>query len=181
MEGEACTECGTLDCAGDGGVGVGEGLGADVKTGAVSDLSVTEGDGGAALFDAGSVGTVGTGAGAAAAGGAATMAATTATSTINTTAPSDNLSPKATLISLTTPSADDGTSIVALSLSSDTNESSFLIVSPTFTKISITGMSLKSPMSGTFTSTRFDNQSLLNILFSRAAGMFLVDEIVQLG
>ena len=50
------------------------------------------------------------------------------------------------------PAAGDGTSIVALSDSSVTSESSAATVSPGFTKISMTGMSLKSPMSGTLTS-----------------------------
>ncbi len=43
--------------------------------------------------------------------------------------------------------------MVALSDSSVTSESSALTVSPTLTSNSITGTSLKSPMSGTFTST----------------------------
>ena len=43
----------------------------------------------------------------------------------------------------------DGTSIVALSDSSVTSASSALTVSPAFTSTSMTGMSLKSPMSGT--------------------------------
>src|SRR6185369_11613966 len=52
-----------------------------------------------------------------------------------------------------TPAAVDGTSIVALSDSSEQIGSSSLIVSPTLTNSSITGTSLKSPMSGTLTST----------------------------
>jgi len=46
----------------------------------------------------------------------------------------------------------EGTSIVALSDSSVTSESSFLTASPGFTRTSMTGMSLKSPMSGTLIS-----------------------------
>ena len=57
-----------------------------------------------------------------------------------------------TLISLTVP-ARDGTSIVALSDSSSTSGSSLATVSPAFTSTLITGTSLKSPMSGTFTSS----------------------------
>jgi hypothetical protein len=66
--------------------------------------------------------------------------------------PSETLSPILTRISLTVPASGDGTSIVALSDSSVTSDCSFSTVSPTFTLISMTGMSLKSPISGTFTS-----------------------------
>ena len=55
-------------------------------------------------------------------------------------------------VDFTTPACVEGTSIVALSLSSVTRESSFLILSPGFTSSSMTGTSLKSPMSGTLTS-----------------------------
>src|SRR6266576_648355 len=67
-------------------------------------------------------------------------------------APSLTLSPTLSLTSLSTPPTGAGTSIVALSDSSDTSESSGLTWSPAFTITSITGTSLKSPMSGTFTS-----------------------------
>jgi hypothetical protein len=50
------------------------------------------------------------------------------------------VSPTLTLISLTTPATDDGTSMVALSLSSVTRPWSFLTVSPTATSTSMTGM-----------------------------------------
>ena len=50
------------------------------------------------------------------------------------------------------PAAGEGTSIVALSDSSVTSESSAATVSPGFTSTSMTGTSLKSPMSGTLTS-----------------------------
>ena len=72
---------------------------------------------------------------------------------MTTTAPSLTLSPSLTFTSLTTPAADDGTSIVALSDSSVTSASSTFTVSPTLTKMSMTGTESKSPMSGTFTST----------------------------
>ena len=70
------------------------------------------------------------------------------------TAPSLTLSPSLTRISCTTPDSGAGTSIVALSDSSETSGSSAFTLSPTLTKISITGTSLKSPMSGTRTSAR---------------------------
>ena len=49
--------------------------------------------------------------------------------------------------------------MVALSLSSETSGSSALMASPTLTWISITGTSLKSPMSGTLTSIAIDPSS----------------------
>ncbi|MNE99736.1 hypothetical protein D3C80_1984590 [compost metagenome] len=79
------------------------------------------------------------GAGAAAAGWAASLSATSISAT---TLPSDRLSPSLTLISLTTPATEDGTSMVALSLSSVTRPWSFFTVSPTATSTSITGISL---------------------------------------
>src|SRR5580765_3452733 len=60
-------------------------------------------------------------------------------STIATTVPSEISSPSLTLISLTTPATDDGTSIVALSDSSVTRPWSLATVSPAFTSTSITG------------------------------------------
>src|SRR5205823_5971767 len=66
--------------------------------------------------------------------------------------PSLTLSPTLSLRSLTTPADGDGTSIVALSDSSVTSGSSGLTVSPVLTNTSMTGTSLKSPMSGTLTS-----------------------------
>ena len=50
------------------------------------------------------------------------------------------------------PAEGAGTSIVALSLSSVISGSSALTASPTLTLMSMIGTSLKSPMSGTFTS-----------------------------
>src|SRR5206468_12391032 len=61
-------------------------------------------------------------------------------------------SPTLTFNSFTTPPSGAGTSIVALSDSSVTSGSSPLTVSPALTCTSITGTSLKSPMSGTRTS-----------------------------
>ena len=68
------------------------------------------------------------------------------------TEPSLTLSPSLTRTSRTVPAAGAGTSIVALSDSSVTSESSAFTTSPGLTKISMTGMSLKSPMSGTLIS-----------------------------
>jgi hypothetical protein len=58
-------------------------------------------------------------------------------------------------ISFTTPASGDGISIVALSDSSEMSDCSFATVSPGFTRISMTSTPLKSPMSGTLTSTSF--------------------------
>ena len=49
-----------------------------------------------------------------------------------------------------------------------TSESSFFTVSPGFTSTSITGTSLKSPMSGTFTSMAANSFSSLFVLRARA-------------
>src|SRR3954463_8285647 len=68
------------------------------------------------------------------------------------TLPSLTLSPSLIRTSVIFPANGDGTSIVALSDSSVTSESSALTLSPAFTSTSMTGMSLKSPMSGTLTS-----------------------------
>ena len=66
--------------------------------------------------------------------------------------PALTLSPTLTFSSAITPATGAGTSIVALSLSRTSSESSFFTASPGLTSSSMTGMSLKSPMSGTFTS-----------------------------
>src|SRR6187402_2305236 len=79
-------------------------------------------------------------------------AADSAASSINTSVPSETLSPTLTLISLTTPDFGAGTSIVALSDSSAISGSSALTLSPGLTMISMIGISLKSPISGTLTS-----------------------------
>ena len=65
--------------------------------------------------------------------------------------PSLTLSPILTRIFSTVPPAGAGTSMVALSDSSVSSGSSALIASPSLTRISMIGTSLKSPMSGTFT------------------------------
>jgi len=79
-------------------------------------------------------------------------AADSAASSINTSVPSETLSPTLTLISLTTPDFGAGTSIVALSDSSAISGSSAVTLSPGLTRISMIGISLKSPISGTLTS-----------------------------
>src|SRR6185503_21059448 len=87
-----------------------------------------------------------------AAGAAAAVPAPSVASSVSTAVPSETLSPTLILSSFTTPATGDGTSIVALSDSSETSGSSLLTVSPGFTSTSITGTFLKSPMSGTLTS-----------------------------
>src|SRR6266576_674662 len=82
----------------------------------------------------------------------AAAAPVAAPSSVRITLPSLTLSPTLTLSSLTVPAAGEGTSIVALSDSRVTSESSAFTVSPGLTKTSMTGTSLKSPMSGTLTS-----------------------------
>jgi hypothetical protein len=62
-------------------------------------------------------------------------------------------SPILTLSSLSTPAADDGISIEALSDSTVISDCSTLMVSPGLTRTSMTETSLKSPMSGMRTST----------------------------
>ena len=74
--------------------------------------------------------------------GAAAAGAPPADSSTATTSPCDSASPSLTFSSLTTPSAVDGTSSVALSDSSVTRPWSFLTVSPTLTSTSITGTPL---------------------------------------
>src|SRR5438552_5004981 len=68
------------------------------------------------------------------------------------TDPWETLSPTLTRSSLMTPASEEGISIVALSDSSVMREASLATRSPGFTRTSMTSMSLKSPMSGTFTS-----------------------------
>jgi len=87
-------------------------------------------------------------------GGGAFAAAAPAplASRVISTLPSLTLSPTLARRSFTTPAAGDGTSIVALSDSSVTRESSGFTVSPGLTNTSMIGTSLKSPMSGTLTS-----------------------------
>src|SRR5690606_23818301 len=68
------------------------------------------------------------------------------------TEPCETLSPSLTFISFTVPAAGEGTSIVALSDSSSMSGSSSAMVSPALTMTEMIGTSVKSPMSGTFTS-----------------------------
>src|SRR5690606_6556600 len=70
-------------------------------------------------------------------------------STSTSADPCDTLSPTLTLIDLTTPPAEAGISIEALSDSTVIKLCSGLIVSPSDTRTSMTSTSLKSPMSGT--------------------------------
>src|SRR6187402_46575 len=72
--------------------------------------------------------------------------------TVTTTDPGDTLPPLATCTFSTTPLAVDGTSIVALSVSSVTSGVSKSTVSPGFTSTSMTDTESKLPMSGTLTS-----------------------------
>jgi hypothetical protein len=86
--------------------------------------------------------------------GAGTGAASTASvSSTASNEPSLTLSPSATLSSRTVPACDEGISIEALSDSTVTSDWSTSTRSPTLTSSSMTATSLKSPMSGTFTST----------------------------
>src|SRR5205823_8053242 len=112
--------------------------------------------GGAAAAAARGGAAAGLGEGVAAADGLALVACRAApapfVSSVRINPPSLTLSPTRSLRSFTTPADGDGTSIVALSDSSVTSASSGFTASPGFTNTSITGTSLKSPMSGTFTS-----------------------------
>src|ERR1700676_4305599 len=93
---------------------------------------------------------------AAAALGAACATASVAVVSVRILAPFETLSPTFTSTDLTTPASGDGTPIDAFSDSSVTSGDSFCTVSPGFTKTSMTGTSVKSPMSGTVTSTVCD-------------------------
>src|SRR5471032_304638 len=96
-----------------------------------------------------------TAAGAAAAGAAAATGAAAPPVAVTTSSgePSCTLSPTLTLMAVTTPAWLDGISMLALSDSTVISDWSTLIVSPTLTINSMTSTSLKSPMSGTLTST----------------------------
>jgi hypothetical protein len=91
--------------------------------------------------------TAGAGAGVGAAAGAEALSST------RTKSPMLILSPMPTLSSFTTPAWLLGISIEALSLSTVIKLCSARIVSPTLTSNSMMETSLKSPMSGTLTST----------------------------
>ena len=76
------------------------------------------------------------------------------------TVPSETVSPTLTFTSLTVPAAGLGTSIVALSDSSVTSDCSFsTLIADLHARLSMTGMSLKSPISGTFTSLQCRRRS----------------------
>ena len=127
-----------------------------------AEVVVTAGD-----ATAGALATVADGggkvAGAACAGaaGAATGAlATSAPSKIANKSPMLILSPNLTFSSFNTPACEEGISIEALSDSTVIKDCSTLMVSPDFTNTSITATSLKSPISGTFTSTNAISVSL---------------------
>ena len=91
-------------------------------------------------------------AGAAVAAGAGADAASL-TSSKSTKEPSATLSPSLTFNSFTTPLALLGISMLALSDSTVISDCSACTVSPGLTSNSMTSTSLKSPMSGTLTST----------------------------
>ena len=113
----------------------------------------------------------GTGAGAAATGaGAGAAAALSAVSSTSSTLPSATLSPIAIFSSFTTPACDDGISIEALSLSTVIRLCSAFTVSPGLTSSSMTATSLKSPMSGTLTSTVAMLFVSVGAVFRRTAG-----------
>src|SRR5207244_3208378 len=103
-----------------------------------------------------------TGAAGALAGVGAGAAAATPVDNVRISAPSATLSPTLTFSSAIVPPTGDGTSIVALSDSSVINGSSGFTVSPLFTCTSMTGTSLKSPMSGTSTLTSVAMMSVLD-------------------
>ena len=109
-------------------------------------------------------------AGAGAGTGAGAAAAVPVASTTRITEPSLTLSLTLTLMSFTTPACVDGISIEALSDSTMISPVSTAIVSPGLTITSITATSLKSPMSGTLTSTSWAMAANPSIRTARAAG-----------
>ena len=92
-------------------------------------------------------------------GGGVTGASPSAALSVMTALPSPTRSPTLISTASTVPSRSAGTSMVALSDSSVISGSSALIESPGLTWISITGTSLKSPMSGTLTSIAIGGSS----------------------
>src|SRR5437773_3336712 len=122
------------------------------STGAAAGLAGGAGSAAAAVFGEGAAEGAGTGA-SAFAPAAPPGAAAPVVSRVRKTLPSLTLSPTLTFNSLTVPADGAGTSIVALSDSSVTSGSSGFTTSPGLTKTSMTGTSLKSPMSGTLTAT----------------------------
>src|SRR5208282_1195900 len=105
------------------------------------------GAGGCSFGAESTVGAGGTTAGTSAAGTLSTASPLASISAIS--APSETLSLTLTLSSLTTPENGDGTSMVALSVSSVMSESFAFTVSPILTITSMISTSLKLPMSGT--------------------------------
>ena len=93
----------------------------------------------------------GAAAGASATAAGATSAAPSSESNTMISEPVDTLSPSTTLISLTIPAADAGTSIEALSPSTVIRDCSSSTLSPTLTRISVTSTS-SAPISGTLIS-----------------------------
>jgi hypothetical protein len=118
--------------------------------GAAAAAGLTAGAGEAAT-GAGALAVAAAGAAAAACAGAG--AAPAEPSRIAIRSPMLTVSPTLTFSSFSTPAADDGISIEALSDSTVISDWSAAIVSPGFTSSSMTATSLKSPMSGTLTST----------------------------
>src|SRR3954447_16572358 len=106
--------------------------------------------GGAGAAAGGAAAALAAGAAPSAAGGAAAAPSPSSNSTSD---PSLTLSPTLTFISLTTPAALDGISIDALSLSTVISDCSAATRSPGLTSTSMISTSLKSPMSGTLTSS----------------------------
>ncbi len=117
---------------------------------------------GAGVLAVGAAGAVGSTLGAAVA-----VVATASTRAI--TEPSDTRSPSCTFTSRMRPAVGAGTSMVALSDSRVTRASSTWTVSPALTSSSMTGTSLKSPMSGTFTSIRSISVSLYSMTRRKSA------------
>ena len=85
-------------------------------------------------------------------GGSSSFAGCPSDSSVRIGVPWETLSPTLTSSSPTVPASGEGTSMLALSDSSTINGSSAATVSPGETSTSITGTSVKSPMSGTLTS-----------------------------
>ena len=129
-EGEACGNFAGFGFVGDAGNAVAVGAETAGVAGAATELEAANAD---------------------AAGATAGIAPTDSTS--KTTEPSLTRSPIWTFISFTTPAWLLGISMLALSLSTVIRLCSTAMVSPTLTNNSITATSLKSPISGTRTST----------------------------
>ncbi len=154
-EGEACAflNASLSICAG-AGAGAGAGAAGASRGGA----ACSDGAGSAAFVTGGGAGAAAAAADApfppaGAAEGALAPSPPAAASSTRMTLPWLTLSPTLTLMSLTVPAAGEGTSIVALSDSSEISGSSAFTASPGLTKTWMIGTSLKSPMSGTLISS----------------------------